>query len=550
MDELWLYANLSRHLRSSYRTKVMAACLLGAPLPLLTLFACFVCRAVPFPWQDLLLATVATMAGTAVTLFLQCHLLRPIETTSRTLRAYLGTGARPVLPAVWTDEAGTLMADTAQTLSRLDHALEELTYYDRTTGLPNRDRLLRLLAERIQAGAPFAVCALTQHNHDRVVAMFGQPAADAVMRTLGQALLAAAGHGAAVASIGPNQLAFALPDSHPQPDAILAALPLEVATDGAVCIPELAAGMARFPADAGASEALLRAALAAVPPPGSAEPTVFPAAGRGDTLGEHTALGRDLRRALEHHEFELRYQPVVSMPSGRIVSAEALPHWRHPDHGLIALARFRPMLERNGLADAVGLWVLRAACRQLRAWSDAGLDEPRLAIKLSAGQFRRPNLADTIEAALIAHNVAPSRLEIGLTEAMMAHDIAHASALFQRLRAIGLGTVVDDFGTGDCSLGSLRNLAFDKLTIDRGFVAGVDAARDSQAICAALIALGRELEIVVQAAGAETAAEVATLRRLGCNLFQGQFFAAPLPAQELVARLRTPRAAPTLVVAG
>jgi EAL domain-containing protein (putative c-di-GMP-specific phosphodiesterase class I)/GGDEF domain-containing protein len=541
MNELWLYSGLSRKLPVRYGTKVMCVAFAGTHVPLLALIGYFIWTTAPslaFALRVLAVALVATLAGTALTLLALSHLLRPIILTSRALRGYLANRTLPALPTMWTDEVGTLMADTARTITQLDGALEELAYFDPATGLPNRDRLLQVLGGRQRAGDGFMLCVLVQHSHERVAAAFGQQPADAVMRALAQALEDALERGTTLARIAPDRFAFILPPGDARVATLLAALPREIAAAGAVCMADYTAGVALSPADGATPEALLNAALAAVPASGAGERTAFYAVASHDAARELLALERDLRRALERDEFCLHYQPVFSLRTGRIVSAEALIRWQHPQHGLIQPGRFIHAVESSGLSDAVGMWVLRAACRQLQTWSAQGLEELRVAINLSAGQFRHPELVGTISGALDAHGVAPSRLEIELTETTMMDDTARTRALFGRLHDIGVTTSIDDFGTGYSSLSYLKSLPFDKLKIDRCFVTGVDTARDSQAICGALIELSRGLGITVQAEGTETAAEVAALQRLGCDLFQGYYFARPLPVEGMASRLR------------
>ena len=272
MDELWLHARLSRFLGASFGAKVMFVAAVVALIPLLAVTVFVLVHPGPgnaFALQLLGVVLCVTLASLAISLLVLSHLLRPVRLIACALRAYIRERRLPALPNSSAGEIGTLIADVSHVVLQLDAAISALPQYDPGTGLPNREHLLRLLGERMGAGGPFVLCAVTEHNHDRVSAVLGPQAADAVMRTLAQTLLAAAGHRAGVASVGPNQLAFVLTGDAAAAAAILAALPSEVAVDGAICLCQLAAGTARFPGGGDAPERLLSAALAAVPPVGA-----------------------------------------------------------------------------------------------------------------------------------------------------------------------------------------------------------------------------------------------------------------------------------------
>jgi len=546
MNEIWFYALLARRLRVRYVTKVLSVAFVGTHLPLLALIGFFVLRTAPslhFALEVLGVALVATLGGTALTLLALTHLLRPIVVTSRALRTYVAARSRPALPTIWTDEVGTLMADTTRTLVQLDDTLDELAYFDPVTGLPNRELLLRRLRERMGPAQPFALCVLTQHDHERLLVAFGQETVDALVRALGLELEAKLPRDSLLARVAPNQFAFVLSPQGMAAEQILAAMPGEITAGGASCMPELAAGLAWHPADAATPEALLTAAVAALPRADAAERVAFYAPASREAARERLNLERDLRRALETDGFRLHFQPVVRATTGQIVGAEALIRWQHPRRVTVPPNQFIPVVESIGLSDALGNWVLQSACRHLRTWSDAGLPPVRLAVNLSAGQFGSPGLVNGISAALRAQRIDPSWLEIELTETATMRDPDCAAAVFNQLHEIGVTVAIDDFGTGYSSMSRLQQLKPDKLKIDRSFVTDVDSLRGSRAICKALIELSHGFGFSVQAEGTESAAEVATLQALGCDLFQGYYFARALPAEEFAVRLR---AGPTL----
>lgn len=247
------------------------------------------------------------------------------------------------------------------------------------------------------------------------------------------------------------------------------------------------------------------------------------------------ALEQDLRRALVSGEFELWFQPFVDARRRVVCGAEALIRWRHPVRGLISPAAFVPMAEAAGLAEEMGIWVLDTACRAACAWSAGGLPKVKVAVNVSGHQVERPGLGQLVSRTLSRHGLPPNLLELELTETVAAVDSRAAADLLDRLRALGTSVSIDDFGTGYSSLSYLKNLSFDKLKIDREFVTDVDRRQDCQAICESIIALGRGLGISVLAEGVEREEEMTWLRDHGCHLYQGYYFARPMPEAEFVA---------------
>jgi EAL domain-containing protein (putative c-di-GMP-specific phosphodiesterase class I) len=283
------------------------------------------------------------------------------------------------------------------------------------------------------------------------------------------------------------------------------------------------------------ADALLNAALAAVPPAAQGVPGFFSPAAQ-EAARERLLIEHELRQALDHDELSLHFQPVMQAPQGaaprRIVGAEALIRWNHPTRGLIMPGVFMPVAEQSELMNDIGRWVLRNGCHQLRLWDEAGMPALRLAVNLSAAQFADPRLSRNIGDALDAHGVAWDRLKVEMTETAVMGNRDKAARVFHDLRALGVTVAIDDFGTGYSTMSQIKDLPFDTMKIDREFVHGVDTSRESQAICRALIELAKGLDIAVLAEGVGVGADLKRMQMLGCELFQGYYFSRPMPADK------------------
>jgi diguanylate cyclase (GGDEF)-like protein/PAS domain S-box-containing protein len=248
---------------------------------------------------------------------------------------------------------------------------------------------------------------------------------------------------------------------------------------------------------------------------------------------ERQSLEADLRVALENREFELHYQPKVSLETGAITAVEALIRWHHPQRGLVPPAEFIPIAETCGVIVPIGRWILREACRQTRAWRDAGLPPMRIAINISARELRESDFVATVRAVLAETGLEPSYLELELTESFLLQDAAATAAVLQALKDLGVTLALDDFGTGYSSLSHLQRFPIDTLKIDQSFVRDLTTHADAAGIVSAVIGMGNSLHMRVVAEGVETREQLVFLREHGCPEAQGYYFSRPVVASQL-----------------
>jgi EAL domain-containing protein (putative c-di-GMP-specific phosphodiesterase class I) len=250
---------------------------------------------------------------------------------------------------------------------------------------------------------------------------------------------------------------------------------------------------------------------------------------------ERQSTEEDLRRALEHGEFVLHYQPKVDLKTGAITGAEALLRWNHPVRGIIPPAQFVPVAEDCGLILPIGDWVLREACQQAHVWVNQGIPFRTMAVNVSAVEFRNEHFLAGILATLEETRLEPHRLELELTESVLMKHIETAESILQSLRERGVQLAIDDFGTGYSSLSYLKRFPVNSLKIERSFVQQI--SRKETGIVTAIISMGRSLGLRVVAEGVETKEEMQFLQLQECDEAQGYYFSRPVPSQDFAALL-------------
>jgi EAL domain-containing protein (putative c-di-GMP-specific phosphodiesterase class I) len=254
---------------------------------------------------------------------------------------------------------------------------------------------------------------------------------------------------------------------------------------------------------------------------------------------ERLMMENDLRHAVARREFALYYQPKVDLTNGSVVGMEALLRWQHPSKGLVSPDEFIPLAEDTGLIVPIGRWVIEEACAQNKAWQRAGMPHLRVAINISAVQFKQKDLLDTIKYALETSGLSPEFLEVEVTETVVMQNASQAIVTLEKLSEMGIHVSIDDFGTGYSSLSYLKRFPIDKLKIDRSFIREISSDRDDAAIVRATIALAHNLRLRVIAEGVETEDQLQFLRALGCDEYQGYYKSKPLPANEFARQMRS-----------
>ena len=435
--------------------------------------------------------------------------------------------------------------DLAEAHARLHH----IATHDPLTGLPSRnlikERLARSLAERHHPGRTIAVAALDLDRFSAINHSLGHGVGDGVLVEIAHRLESAVPTPHTLARVGGDSFALLIDsmsarlEAHAITSAMVASLEQPFIVHGEEIRVRLSIGVSVCPDDARRGDDLLahaEAALVTAKRNGGGRVLFFEPS-MSDSMRERLALENDLRRALSAHEFEIHYQPQISTRTGRILSVEALLRWRHPRKGLIAPSSFIPLAEQTGLIVPLDAWVLREACRQARSWmTEDGLNL-KVAVNLSAMQFRCPEVLDTIVSAVNGAGLEPRTLEIELTESALMVDPERSASALKLLRSMGVSIAIDDFGTGYSSLSYLRRLPIDKLKIDRSFIRDLPTSAMDESIVRAIVSLAHSVGLEVVAEGVETAEQLERVRALDCDQWQGYYCCVPQTAAELAARL-------------
>ena len=429
--------------------------------------------------------------------------------------------------------------------------MSHLAQHDSLTDLPNRlllnDRLTRAIASARRNGNRLAVLFVDLDRFKDINDSLGHAIGDKLLQSVAERLVARVRNSDTVSRPGGDEFVVLLSElEHPEDAAVCAKKMLTALTaphriaqhDVHVTV---SIGVSTYPEDGQDAETLVK----------SADTAMYQAKENGRNnyeffrqdmnirAVERQSLEGSLSRALERHEFVLHYQPKINLEKGAITGAEALIRWLHLDRGLIPPAQFVPIAEDTGLLLPIGQWVLHEACRQARAWLDAGLRPVPVAVNISAVEFRDKGFLEGVRAILKDTRLEPRYLELELTESVLMQHAESTASVLQALKAMGVQLAVDDFGTGYSSLSYLRRFPIDTLKVDRSFVRQITADADDAIIASAVISMGKSLKLRVVAEGVETREQLAFLQDQRCDEGQGYYFSRPVVAEQFAKLLGT-----------
>lgn len=424
-------------------------------------------------------------------------------------------------------------------------AARQLSYqahHDTLTGLANRvlftERIGAALSRLARDGDRFAVMVLDLDRFKSVNDSLGHPIGDSLLKAAAQRLETCLRDEDLVARLGGDEFALLQVCNGDQREAaislsnhVLDLLATTFDVEGHQVVTSTSIGIAFAPEHGTDVDQLLKCADLALYQAKSAGRNrycIFDAAMEMEAHSRH-ALEIDLRNGIVRAEFEMHYQSIINIATGRPCGVEALVRWKHPQRGMVAPGDFIPLAEETGLIVPLGDWILRQACTDGRAWPA----DIKVAVNLSPVQFGKGDLMGAVSRALSDSGFPPHRLELEITESVLLHNNEENIAILAALKSLGVSIVLDDFGTGYSSLSYLRMFPFDKIKIDRSFVREISTRSDCAAIVCAVTSLAQTLNIATTAEGVETQDQYLLLRTAGCSLAQGYLFSRPVPAAEL-----------------
>jgi diguanylate cyclase (GGDEF)-like protein/PAS domain S-box-containing protein len=423
---------------------------------------------------------------------------------------------------------------------------EYLAHHDQLTNLPNRLALDGHLESLLESAVPginrMALLIIDLDNFKTVNDSLGHHAGDRLLAEIARRLAGQMDRSKRLFRLGGDEFVVVFDQIEGEEvvvelvDCLVGAIGLSCDIDGHLLHSTPSIGISLYPEDGRDGLTLIRNADAAM--------YAAKAAGRNNyqffaepmnaAANKRLHLESELWRALAENQLVLYYQPQIDLLSGKVVGVEALVRWSHPVLGMIAPGEFIPVAEECGLILPLGHWVLLTACRQVRAWLDAGIDMGEMAVNISAHQFRQAGFVETVQGVLAETGLPAERLELEITESSVMHGVDAAIQTLAQLKAIGVRLAIDDFGTGYSSLSYLRRFPLDRLKIDRSFLVDVDTDPDAASLVTSIVMLGRSLGLQLVAEGVENFAQADFLRTLECERVQGYHFYQPASAEEVV----------------
>ena len=435
---------------------------------------------------------------------------------------------------------------------RTEEKLHQLAYQDALTRLPNRTLLTKLLDQSVavaqRKNTTGCVLFINLNRFKAINNALGRAIGDELLRQVAARFRVTLREQDVLARLTGDEFAVGLFDLHQHFEAttvarkLQAALVAPFAIEGHQLRMGCSIGISVYPQDGTDAEALLRHADIAMArakqgADGADDSVAFYSQEMNAGMQERMRLETDLRHALAHGELLLHYQPKFALADNRLVGAEALVRWQHPERGLVPPSDFIPLAESTGLIMQVGEWVLEQACAQAAIWMRAGVAPMRLAVNVSAREFSA-SLPGRVAATLARHGLDACWLELEITESTLMHDIERVIDIMDQITALGVSLSLDDFGTGYSSLSYLKRFPINTLKIDRSFTMGIPEDGSDCAIASTIISIGQQLRHRVIAEGVETVEQMEFLRGAGCDEVQGYLFSRPLPAPAFEAAMR------------
>jgi len=441
-------------------------------------------------------------------------------------------------------------------ISELKHSqnrLNELVNHDSLTGLPNRTLLNELLNHAIKRAEreqnQLAVLFIDLDRFKAINDSLGHQVGDKLLYEVSNRIKLAVRESDVVARLGGDEFLVMMDMIKHKQDVelvtkkIIKALQTEFVIDGRELFIGASVGIALYPEHSIEVDGLVNAAdIAMYHVKNSGKNShCFYSVDLSKSANELFMMENHLRRALERNQLEVYYQPQVRIKDGKIIGAESLLRWQHPELGMVSPAKFIPLAEETGLILQIGEWVLRESALQASRWAHAGYHLNRVSVNVSGVQIQRSNFADTVYGVLIETDCNPKLLELEITESTVMHNTEFVISVFNRIKNLGLKLAIDDFGTGYSSLSHLKRLPLDKLKIDQSFVRELPGNTDDAAIANAINAMASSLGFNVIAEGVETEAQAAFLLDMGCEIAQGYLYSRPVTAIQFTALLEAER---------
>ncbi|HEY0848077.1 MAG TPA: EAL domain-containing protein [Noviherbaspirillum sp.] len=434
-----------------------------------------------------------------------------------------------------------------------EEQLRRQALHDALTGLPNRvllmDRIEHAIAEADRTGDSVYVLFFDLDRFKYVNDTLGHDAGDELLKTITARMSECARKCDTLARLGGDEFVLMLEgieneqDIHPLVQRIMERICEPVVLGHQEVAVTCSIGVSVYPQDARDPYSLLK----------YADTAMYHAKEKGRNsveryraelhtrVNEHLVMESQLRRALERDEFRLHYQPLVDLRTGRILGAEALIRWQHPELGTVPPAKFIPLAEETGLIVSIGSWVLNTACAEAKTWHAAGFDDLQVSVNLSAQQLTRSDVEACVAGALKNARLPPHCLELEITESASMRNPEQTVAILRRLKAMGVGIAIDDFGTGYSNLTYLKRFPVDRLKLDRSFVSDIAGNPEDAALAHAIVAMARSLHLNVVAEGVETSTQVLQLVSCECDEMQGYYFSQPVTGETFLGMLRAGR---------